>query len=126
VAAADLPIMVAQSSIGERVEVTVLRKGREMALSMVVGELKEPEPAKAKIEQSQLGLVIQGIDTLVADNLGLKRTEGVLITAVQPGSMAEDAGLNRGDIVLEINQIPVTTVEDVQRTIADSKRICFF
>jgi serine protease Do len=40
----------------------------------------------------------------------LKRTQGVLVTGVKPGSAAEEAGLRRGDVILEVNRTPVATL----------------
>ncbi|MGH7783217.1 MAG: PDZ domain-containing protein, partial [Candidatus Binatia bacterium] len=53
----------------------------------------------------------------MAESLGLKRAEGLVITSVRPGSPAEDAGLQRGDVVAEINRHPVRNLADYNREV---------
>jgi serine protease Do len=48
----------------------------------------------------------------MADRLNLPASRGVVVTDVRPGSFADDVGLNRGDIILEINRQPISSVED--------------
>jgi serine protease Do len=124
--AGDLPILVAQTPVGREVHVKVLRKGKELPITIAIGELKEPEVAAPKVEKTQLGLTVQTVDQQVAESLGLTRAQGVLIASVQPGSVAEHAGLARGDVILEINQTPVKSAEDFQRALATSKSSVLF
>jgi S1-C subfamily serine protease len=54
----------------------------------------------------------------VAGPLGLKANEGVQITSVEPDGAAAEAGLQAGDIVLEVNRKPVHTLAEYRESLA--------
>jgi serine protease Do len=116
---ADLPLQVARLAPGKTVQAKVLRDGKELALPITVGEIKENEVV-ATGETGELGLAVQKLTPEIAKELGLERTEGVVITAVTPGSAADDAGLQRGDVIAEVNRHPVRTVADFKRETAET------
>ena len=105
----DLPMIVARTPVGKEVGVKVLRGGSEQTLTVRIGTLKE-ESAAAVEQGSDLGLTVRELTPEIAKKLSVKRTEGVLVTGVEPGSAAEEAGLRRGDVILEVNRTPVTTL----------------
>src|SRR5438874_7771468 len=72
---------------------------------------------KGKVVRGYLGTVIQSVTPEVADNLGLDRAEGVVVTSVKPGSPAEEAGLQRGDVITQVNRSPVRRVADYNREV---------
>jgi len=119
--AADLPILVAQTAVGKQVQIAVLRQGRALPLSVTVGELKDAEVVTPHVEKTQLGLTVQTLEPKLAESLGLTHTHGVLITSVQPGSAAEESGLARGDIILEINQRQIRTADDFHKAMNSAK-----
>jgi serine protease Do len=53
--------------------------------------------------------------------LGLENEQGVLITRVKVNSAGEDAGLERGDVILEINRQPVQNVGDYRKHVTDAR-----
>jgi serine protease Do len=110
-----LPAMVAQTPVGEKVKIVLIRDGKEMEVTAKIGVLKEEEVAEEETEAvdegSAFGLTVQAITQELADSLKLKDREGVLIANVEPNSPADDAGLQRGDIILEINRQPVPDKE---------------
>ncbi len=114
---ADLPIQVARVAPGTTVQVRVLRDGKEVNLPLTVGELKDNEVV-ASVQEGSLGLTVQPITPQLAENLGLERSEGLVITAVKPGSAAEEAGLKSGDVISEINRQPIKTLADYNRELA--------
>jgi serine protease Do len=59
----------------------------------------------------EFGLTVQSLTPEIAENLGVEGVAGVVVTAVESESPAEDAGLRRGDIILEVNRSPVESVE---------------
>ena len=67
----------------------------------------EEQPVAGK-----LGVSVRAITPDMADRLGIKANQGVLVTDVKPGSFAEDVGLNRGDVILEVNKQPVNSEDD--------------
>ncbi len=73
-----------------------------------------------KIVHPWLGVYIQPVTDEIAKYYELAKTEGILISAIQEGSPAEKAGLKRGDIILEYNNKPITTVDELQKAVQDT------
>ena len=114
---ADLPQQVARVTPGSAVQVKVIRDGKETTLPLTIGEMKETEVA-ASTQEGELGLTVQPLTPQLAENLGLERTEGLVISAVKSGSAAEEAGLRSGDVIVELNRQPVKNLADYNREIA--------
>jgi serine protease Do len=114
----DLPILVARTAPGKRVEVKVLRDKRELTIPVTLGELKEETVASSVKEKGALGLTVQTLTPEVAESLGVKRTGGVVITSVELGSVADDAGLQEADIIIEVNRKPIHDLPDYNKAIA--------
>jgi serine protease Do len=107
----ELPMLVARTPIGRSAKVKLVRRGKEMTLSVDVGELRDEEIASSPTEGDDYGLSVQPLTPEIAESLGLdEQTKGVVVASVEPGSVAEDAGLRRGDVVLEVNQQSVDTI----------------
>ena len=117
----DLPSQVARVAPGTYVPVIILRDGKEVSVSLSVGEMKEKEIV-AKSEGGDLGLAVEPVTADVARELGLDRAEGVVVAAVQPGSSADNAGVERGDVIFEINQSPVRTLSDYNNALAKTAK----
>jgi serine protease Do len=111
----DLPLLVASTPVGKTVSVKVFRDNKEEPLSVTIEQLKEEEVVASTAEKGELGLAVQQISPEIADSLGLSRTHGVVITAVEPGSVADDAGLQPGDIIREINRHPIRNLSDYKK-----------
>ncbi len=113
---AELPLQVASVAPGKTVEVKILRDSKEMTLPLTVGEMKENEVV-ASTEEGDFGLAVQTVTPEVADSLGLDRAEGVVVTSVKPGSPADEAGLQRGDVITQVDRRPVRSVADYNREV---------
>jgi len=118
----DLPIIVARTPVGKEVSVIVLRDGKEVKLSVAVGELKEEEVIASTKGKGDLGLTVQRVTSQIAESLGLERAEGVVITMVEPGSPAEEAGLRPRDVILEIDRKSIRKLSDYQKAITKIKK----
>ena len=122
----ELPRLVAAAPVGSDAELTVLRKGKRKTLSVDLGELESGErlargePAEEK--SAAFGLKLQDLTPDVAEQLGLEDDAGVVITGVEQGSAAEEAGLRRGDVVLEVGQEPVGNVSELSSALGDSEK----
>ncbi|MBX3025661.1 DegQ family serine endoprotease [bacterium] len=104
----DLPLLVARTPIGKRAEMRIVRDGVEKTLTVTVGELKEEEVAVAAGGSSELGIAVQNLTPEIAESLGIDpKTKGVVVAGIEQGSPADDAGLQRGDVILEVNRSPV-------------------
>ena len=119
----ELPRLVASTPVGKEVEVEVLREGKPLKLKLKVGELKDEAPPptveKAEIE---LGMNVQEITPEIARQLQLKDPGGVIVTQVEPGSPAEEAGVQRGDVIREINGQALRKLSDYQNAVGKVKK----
>jgi serine protease Do len=106
----DLPLLVARTPVGKTVKLKVLRAKSEKLLDVRVQELKEDEVEMASAQggNTDLGVTVQNLTPEIAESLGLDAsTKGVVVSAVNPGSPADNAQLRRGDVILEVNRKPM-------------------
>jgi serine protease Do len=117
----DLPAAVAKTPVGEKVTLTLRRDGKTETVPVTVGKMpseKITSEAPSHASQSQWGLQLQDVTPQMARRQGLAEASGVMVVGVQPDSPAERAGLQRGDIILEVNHQPVQSMQDMRDAIA--------
>jgi len=124
----DLRNFVAETPPGTSVKVVFIRDGQTKEVTAVVGEMPEEHPeraARAEMKEEQVnkktGLSIQDLTPAIARQLGYQGESGVLVTAVEAGSPAEDAQLQSGDLIKEVNRIEVKNVEDFNKAMSGLK-----
>ncbi len=114
----DLPNIVARTPIGKKTTVRIIRAGKTQSLTVTIGELKDEEVTLAGGKSAEFGLAVQTLTPEIAENLGVDpSTKGVVVASVEPGSAAEDAGLQRGDVILEVNREAVQSESSYQNAI---------
>ncbi|MGH7846561.1 MAG: DegQ family serine endoprotease [Candidatus Binatia bacterium] len=118
----DLPILVARTPVDRKARLKVVRDKKEVVLTVTIGELKEEEIVAAGKERGELGLTVQRLTPQIAESLGLERVEGLVITAVEPGSVGDEAGLRRGDVILEIDRKPLRSLADYRKAIEGARK----
>lgn len=111
----DLPSLVATTPVGKTVPLKVFRDKKETTLAVTIGKLQEEEVVASTTEQGDLGLTVQQITPELAARLDLGRMRGVVIAAVEPGSVANEAGMQAGDIIREINRKPIRNLSDFRK-----------
>lgn len=72
-----------------------------------------------KVERGQLGIEVQDIDAQTARNFGLSPNEGAIISQIIAASPAENAGIQPGDIILQLNSKNITGAVDVKNMVGD-------
>ena len=77
--------------------------------------------ASGKVRHARLGVAVQEVSQTLALAFKLERPTGALITEVNPGSAADRAGLQSGDVVLKVNGEPVDTSADLPAAVAESR-----
>jgi serine protease Do len=119
----ELPALVAQTPINQKVPVEVVRNGKHMTLDVTIGERKEPQVASAKAETpgGNWGMQVDDITPEIAQQLHLEGTKGVVIQKVAPDSPAAEAGLQPGDVVMEVNHDKIATVSDLMAKAKDAQ-----
>ncbi len=108
------------------VEIEVMRGDEPLTFDVTLDirpseeELVGYEGSTPEIEaESKFGLTVEAIAPIVARHLGLNSTDGVVIIEVAAGSRADTAGLAEGDVILEVNHQPVTSVSEWNDTLSE-------
>ncbi|MGK7651939.1 trypsin-like peptidase domain-containing protein [Roseovarius sp. B08] len=70
------------------------------------------------VERGFIGVSLQGLDEVLARALGLEDTEGAIVTAVETGGPAEDAGIEEGDVILSVDGESAEDPREVSRLVA--------
>ncbi len=117
----DLSRMVASTSVGKTVNIKLLREGSAMERTVKVGEMEDKTENAQMPSHKSLGITVQELSPEIARNLGLNNESGVVITSVEPGSSAAEAGLRTGDVIHEVNRKPVKDMEDFMNKIDQAK-----
>jgi serine protease Do len=117
-----LKFAVASVAPGKTVPVRILRNGEVEQIEVTVRELPEDRALAQGGGQSEEdtgrleGVAVSDLNESNRAELGLpKNVSGALITAIDPASAAAEAGLQRGDVIQEIDRQPVTDAEAAQR-----------
>jgi serine protease Do len=113
---------------GTSVRLTVLRDGQRQEVTVSVGTLSKDQVAAAGGTQSAetLGLGVQTLTPQLAEQFNGKPGEGVVVTEVQPGSVAAQAGITPGTLILQVNREPVADAAAFGRAVkqaAAEKRV---
>lgn len=123
--ARELQLKIASLAPGRTVKLRVLHKGSERDVTMTLGELpNEEEPQNPDDSTSALdGVDVDELSPKIAHALGLPdHTFGVLVSDVDPDSPAAEAGLQRGDVIQQVNRKRVANVAEFERTVRASGR----
>lgn len=116
----DLPLLVGNTPVGSEVTVKLLRQGAEKTVNVTIAKLNgkddaQPQVSAVPADQGSLGILVSA---LTADELQQRKiNNGVLIDEVQRGSVAERAGLSQGDVVVSVNNQPVTNPADLKTAV---------
>jgi serine protease Do len=111
----ELQRLVADTRPGTPVQLKIRRDRQEQQVSLEIGELKDLEP-KAEAG-SRFGLTLDIVTRDLVKQFNLKTEEGVVITNVESGSPGARDGLRKGDVILEIERAPVTTLDSFKNAV---------
>lgn len=115
----DLVADISARKVGSSVKIGFLRSGKQDSASVIVGDraktyadlgnVSEDDNDSAQADndagQTKLGITVAAVPPQIAQKIGQKG--GVIVTNVVPGSFAEEIGLGKGGIIIEINKKPV-------------------
>ncbi len=124
--AAALQKAVTRTPVGTKATVKVMRSGREQDLAVTIAEQADTVKvagADQAVEHALAGLEVQSLDRQAARELGIsQKTHGVVVTAVEPDSLADRAGVVQGDVIREIDRQPVISVKDYEKIATSLKK----
>jgi serine protease Do len=126
---------VADTPIGSKASFLVDRNGKRLNLDVKIaersvvwknqlpfsGENPETPPPPAKAGPVRFGIVITGVRAKDRQELDISGKEGVKVVSVDPGSFADDIGVEQGDVILSINRRPLRLPSDVVKLEAKLK-----
>ncbi len=127
----DLPIIVADTAVEKEVDVLVLRKGEKKTIGVTLGRLEDGEKKLASLStgeaqeqelktKSILGMQLSELTDKVREEGKIsKDLNGLLINEVDGGSAAQDKGIQKGEIIVQIGQEPVNSLADAEKQLAD-------
>jgi serine protease Do len=126
----ELPRLVASTPPGSAAGVKLNRQGRERVLRVHIGD--PPKEVRRGPETGmpgeKFGLTVQEWKPKTAQELGLASGPIVVVTDVEEGSPADEVGMSRGDLIVEVNRQQVTTVQNFHAALdrsADAKSVVF-
>ena len=120
----DLPLIVAQTEIGKKAKVVIVRNGKDITKEVRIGELKEDKEYAFAGEEGRkdVGMEVSELTRELARRYGISETRGVLVTYVEAESPAGEAGIREGDVILEVNRGPVDTVDEYYGAMREAKK----
>jgi serine protease Do len=127
---ADLVNPIAQTAIGQTVQVTVIHAKQSREVSLTVADRSKIFPQTAQAEEDQpgeeqtpgeLGLHVEELTPDMTHKLGVAKLTGVIVSEVEPASFADDIGFTRGFVITEINHTPINGLADYRREMAKLK-----
>jgi len=115
----ELRLKISQLAPGSAIRLNLLRDGSPREVSVTLGELPNEKEAATdgKPESDSLaGLSVENLTPQIARQLELQsNASGVVVTDIQDGSRADDAGLRSGDVIQQVNRRPVNNVAEFER-----------
>jgi serine protease Do len=115
---------IALTRPGSEIRLQVLRDGKKQTINVTIGSLEtddEGRPVSAD-KLPKLGMSLQKLTPELAEQFGYEGAQGVLVTAVEPDSIAARAGIKRGDLIEEVNRKPVSEAHQVKKLIKESNK----
>jgi len=119
----ELPIRIARHKPGDRVRIGLVRNGKPMTMTVKVEKMPEIATTSGKPRKghANVGLLLRNLDRDLAETLQTRVKHGVVVQRVQPGSPAQRAGVERGDVIFQVNRHPVSNLDQFNRLAQDFK-----
>ena len=121
--AEDLPRLVAGTPVEQTATVKVLRDGKPLTVTAQIAQMPEPQKMAEATSpaRERLGLAVQPLTPALAKQLGVPDTSGLVVAEVKDGSPAAEAGIQPGDVIVQVNRKPTRTVAELRQALAAQK-----
>jgi serine protease Do len=125
----DLLRTVLRHGVGERLSLEVRRGDKIKRMTLVTGERPSDDRAASTAQGAQtsgmLGLRLEALTPHLRERFGYAGEGRVFVRAVEPGSDADRAGLQPGDIILQADRKEVRSIDDVHAALRDGKALFY-
>ncbi|MTJ81842.1 MAG: DegQ family serine endoprotease [Telmatospirillum sp.] len=120
----DLALAVADTATGTTVPVTVWRDGHEKRVDITIAtQTKEEVAANTDDDQGTAGMQLMPLNAEARSALGLSRAlKGVVVADVQPGSRADDSGIEKGDVIVKVGDATVASPAEASEKIRQAQK----
>jgi len=116
----QLQLLVGQTPVGKKVQVDLFREGKPVKVFITTAPAESAPPqaqqAPAEGEPASLGLSVKEL----SPELKARGVTGVVVTDVEPGGVAEDSGIQPGDVIVSVNQKKVRNLAEYQKQIRNA------
>jgi Do/DeqQ family serine protease len=113
---------IQKKKVGQKIKLNVIRDGKPMTIEVTTTAMPEKvETAKEKEEEEKLGAKVQEMTPQLAARYriaGIK--QGVVVIGVEEGSIADEMGLQEGDVILEINRKKIENLKDFDKAVKEA------
>jgi serine protease Do len=125
----ELQRVVANLPLGKPVQLSLIRDGKPLSKSVTIQEQprefgasrtplpRAPRSDRDSVTVDKVGVQVSDLTPELAEQLGLPVKSGVVVTQVEPGSLAEQAGLRRGVVITKVENQPVTSASALKEAI---------
>jgi serine protease Do len=117
----DMPVIIGSMAPGSTARLSVIRNGKQMSINVKVQEAKNEsaKPSAAKeAAANKLGVTVR---VLTEDEQKQVGTEGLLVT--ESTGAARKAGIRQGDIIVNVNGVKITEVDDLAKVLEKNKNL---
>lgn len=111
-------------TIGQKTDLTIWRDGKTLHINATTGELpgddaRRPGAPNSASTPEKIGIKLKTFTPDIAERAGLpKGTKGAIVAQIQPGGPAQDAGIETGDVITEIDRKPIGSAEEAMKALA--------
>ena len=126
----SLPRIVAESAIGKPLDITIMREGEEINLTVTLGVLEEAEEAglfagtpndispNGPLKLAEMGMTLNNLNPDLRQEFAIgDDVEGVIITEVEPGMPADESGLMAGDVIRRVGKVQVENLAEADNAV---------
>ncbi len=113
---------IQKKKVGQKIKLNIIRDGKPSTIEVTLTSMPEkPVAAKEKEVEEKMGASVQELTPQLALRYrisGIKR--GIIVVSVEDGSLADEIGLEEGDVILEINRKKIETIKDFEKAMKDA------
>jgi serine protease Do len=110
--------LAASGGVGKEVALGVSRAGHEEKLTARLGAMPDAESSASIPQPTEVGLLVRDVDVPTARSAGLALPVGAAVREVKPGSTAEKAGLRKGDVILKVDDLNISSAGTLSRALS--------